>query len=575
MATGEEVTSAGRRWRVPASGLAGLFFGAAGLLHAVAFPPLDLPEAAYVFALPILLWGLFRDKVRGEGVLLYGAGFLSWAILLGWLRNVTDHLEFPLAGLLGWLALLALAAVLALFWWGWGLAALWTMRRVRWGGAVVRLAAMVGLAAGWVVLEWLRGWVAGGFPWLPLGASQWQRALLLQVVSLGGAGALGFVLILFNVGLSLYLQRLWRFRRGRWWQRISPEFYVAIGLLLGAVGYGLSTAGLATTERVKGPRLGFVQPNAGVVEKWDNALTRRNLKTLTDLTLYGRYLGAEVILWPETPAPGRVWGTAWLRDYVEGLSRDAGVPILLGALVGDGGETSPLYNGVVWVSPETGLWAEGFYAKRKLVPFGEYIPMAEWLPFIEGLVPQSGQFSAGEEAVLLPIETVGSGASAEENGEERAGFRRTRAGPLVCYEDVFSRLALANVQAGADWHYVATNNAWFGEEGGAYQHAAHSVLRAVETRRPVVRCGNAGWSGWIDEYGQIQHVVVDESGTIYFQGVDVAEFSLSAYWRNRDSFYVKAFSWFPLLWIGLVGIGGGIVLLGNGLGNPGKPEKAD
>ena len=79
-------------------------------------------------------------------------------------------------------------------------------------------------------------------------------------------------------------------------------------------------------------------------------------------------------------------------------------------------------------------------------------------------------------------------------------------------------MARESARGGADLFFVATNNAWYGEEGGAEQHAAHSVLRAVENRRPVMRAGNGGWSGWIDSYGTVRDLLVDSEGTIYFRG---------------------------------------------------------
>src|SRR5690606_25613053 len=113
----------------------------------------------------------------------------------------------------------------------------------------------------------------------------------------------------------------------------------------------------------------------------------------------------------------------------------------------------------------------------------------------------------------------------------------TLLGPLICYEDIFPRLARRSVAAGAEVLVVNTNNGWFGEGAAAYQHAAHSVLRAVETRRPVLRAGNSGWSGWIDECGAIRAVLTKDpetgavraepaergpraegAGTIYFRG---------------------------------------------------------
>jgi apolipoprotein N-acyltransferase len=114
----------------------------------------------------------------------------------------------------------------------------------------------------------------------------------------------------------------------------------------------------------------------------------------------------------------------------------------------------------------------------------------------------------------------------------------------VCYEDTFPQLARMNALAGSDALVVLTNDAWYGEGGEAYQHAAHSVLRAVETRRPVLRCGNGGWSGWIDEFGVSRYVLTDDDGSVYFRGVGVVNVTRDERWIGRDSFYVEHGDWF-------------------------------
>ena len=140
-----------------------------------------------------------------------------------------------------------------------------------------------------------------------------------------------------------------------------------------------------------------------------------------------------------------------------------------------------LINGVFKISPTNGL-DPAFYAKRRLVPFGEYVPF----PFdsvLKSFGAVQGSFNKGESLSLIPMTL---------NGHTFAF------GSLVCYEDMFPDLARASVLGGADVLFVATNDAWYGEEGAAHFHAAHSTLRAVENRRPVLRSGNAGWSGWLD-----------------------------------------------------------------------------
>ena len=111
------------------------------------------------------------------------------------------------------------------------------------------------------------------------------------------------------------------------------------------------------------------------------------------------------------------------------------------------------------------------------------------------------------------------------------------------------------MRSGADVLAVLTNSAWYGEGGAAYQHAAHAVLRAVETRRPVLRCGNGGWSGWIDEFGGVRSVVTNEAGTIYFRGTRTVSVTRDQRWIGQESVYVRYGDWFVLLCFGLALLG--------------------
>jgi apolipoprotein N-acyltransferase len=289
----------------------------------------------------------------------------------------------------------------------------------------------------------------------------------------------------------------------------------------------------------------------GVTQKWDPKLVRDNLQTLKDLSTYASYLGAEFILWPEAPTPLPIKGNDSMRQWVEGLSTDLGIGILAGNVAREGSVSDPdrkWFNAVFHVDPERGVNVEHYYAKRHLVPFGEYVPLSELFPFYGKFVPLEGAFMTGKSAKPLQVES-----SVIDVG---------KVGNLICYEDIFPSLARANTMAGADWHFVGTNNVWFGEEAGAWQHAAHSVLRAVETRRPVVRCGNAGWSGWIDEFGHIRHVMLDNNASIYFQGVEVINFHRNSWWANRLSLYVQNGDWFVALCAGAALFGLGFIRFG-------------
>lgn len=507
-------------------------------LYTLAFPPFPLAEAAYVFAVPILAGFAFLGVQRFSFLQFFIGGWLSWIVLIFWLRHFTSHLTFFLAPILSWGAMLALAAVLGLFWAAWFAAARYVFERALKRTTLVRVLSILGLASLWVVLEWVRTWLFTGFPWLPLAVSQWDRSLILQISSLTGQWGVSFVLIAFNLGLGFYLWRLWYYRRQRWWVRLSPEFYSALGILFAAIGFGLYSAG-ELRQQTEVARFAFVQPNLRGYEKWDPAKARESFDVLEEMTELASYLKPDVILWPESPTPLPVKGNDSVRDWVESLSTAVDTPILMGNMAMEESEDTAnrWYNTVFWVGPEEGARLDDYYRKRHLVPFGEYVPLSGVLPFIRKVVPLEGQFFPGDSANLIT-------ARIKDDDIDFA--------PLICYEDIFPSLARESVRKGGDIFYVATNNTWFGEEGGAYQHAAHSVLRAVETRRPVLRCGNAGWSGWIDEFGHTRHFVGNDTGSIYFQGADAVDVSWNPVWRGKQTLYVVYGDWLVYLSIVLV-----------------------
>jgi len=462
-------------------------------LRFLMFPPVSLAECAYVFLVPLLLvdWSGKRKRI----IFLSGwvSGFLFWASTLIWLRHVT------LPGTMGLAAILALFTGLWLLYYGRILRPL-EDRKSRSALWMVPLAG----AAGWVLLEWVRSWIFWGFPWNPVSVSQWNRPAVLYWVPVTGGWGLSFLLVWINLALARWLRRPCERWRGRGYltaaRKVPLALVVPLAVLL--VGAGWYFSQISRERPSSAVRVGFVQPYSTM--KWDREAVDRNLRKLWEETRSLAETDPQVLLWPESATPIPVIGEVSIRNGVEALSREMDAPILMGnmAFYPEKG----LYdNAIFLVQPDGGLMAE-YYIKRELVPFGEFIPFRAQLPFLEKIVPIGLDCRRGTEVVLFPFPS---------SGEDPRG---DRIGPLICYEDVFPGLARDTVRAGADWLFVATNNVWYGEEAGAYQHAAHAVLRAVETRRPVLRSGNAGWSGWIDEWGHVRRRVVDPRGTIYFQG---------------------------------------------------------
>jgi apolipoprotein N-acyltransferase len=485
------------------------------VLTYVAFPPVNIGEAGYVMLLPAALWAYRRPKFKPFVWAVLGAQIVAWTWLLGWVSNVS------------WLGLALLGPVVGLLNGAWFLAAWWWIPRLRGHRVLIRILALWSLAALWVMAEWFRGWIFGGFPWLPLAASQWARPLVLQSASFGGAWMVSFVLVCFNLGAAAYAHRIF-FEGATGLRKRSPEFMWSLMLLVFSSFPFLGD--MMNQQRRKIARVGFVQPAIPQGQKWDPARAMDVLRTIEQTTFDANDRGIpEIIVLPEAVAPWALFRDPNVQPWLESLAKRTGKPLLLGSVFSEGsGADERWFNGAFVVDPVTGLQPEG-YAKRKLVPFGEFVPFRSVLGWLEKFVPIGGDFQPGQSTRPLTIV---------------AGRNFVPVGVLICYEDIFPRLARESVLEGAEMLAVLTNNGWFGEGGAAYQHATHSVLRAVENRRPLIRVGNSGWSGWIDEFGNVRLNLRDERGSVYFRGAQSANVSRDQRWANRQSFYTQHGDWF-------------------------------
>ena len=496
------------------------------VLAVLSFPPFKAPEFAYAMLVPGIYWAYTRPPLKLYALTLLGAQAVTWTILLGWLHNVT------------WLGLLLLGPVIGIWVGIWYLAAGWALPRILGQPTMIRLLVVLGLAGTWVVIEWTRTWLLGGFPWLPLSASQWERGSILQIAAFTGAYGVSFVLVMMNLGFAAYAHRLFR-EPGTGINKRSQEFFLALFLLLACVSIHFQESFNRRGHAAPLARIAVVQPYVPQDVKWDPDRAPAILDILQTTTLEAAALRPDLIIWPESVMPLSVRGDELAEAFVETLVKRAKVPLLLGsnAVEHQGAPTETWYNAALLVTPDEGV-GERYYAKRQLVPFGEYVPFRPLLGWLNKFVPiGEGDFGQGESSspIIVPLR----GAP-------------TVFGPLICYEDIFPHLARRSALAGASVLAVLTNNGWFGEGGAAYQHAAHSVLRAVETRRPLIRVGNGGWSGWIDEFGIVRSTVTNDSGSIYFRGVRAIDVTHDVRWAEQNSFYTEYGDWFVLVSAGLL-----------------------
>jgi apolipoprotein N-acyltransferase len=504
--------------------VAAAVFVVTALLTVLSFPPYKTPEFAYAFASPALLWAYRRPSFKLFAGVVLGANMLAWIIVLSWVHYVS------------WLGMVLIGCLVGVWVGVWFLAAWWLLPRMPSRGMIERILGVFGLAALWVLIEWSRTWLLSGFPWLTLGTSQWQRVSVLQIASYTGASGVSFVLIAMNVSFAAYAHRLF-FEHKVGLQRRSQEFFACLFLLVVCVTLHVRECFNRGAYTVDLGRVTLVQPYIPQKIKWEASEAPGILAVLERSVLTAGRGKPDLILLPEATTPMAVRGEEDSRQWVEKLTQKAGAPLIFGSLaIENKDKPNELWYNAVFVSkPDTGI-DPAYYAKRHLVPFGEYVPLRFALGWLSKVVPVGDDFESGKEARSLVLNIRG---------------HIVPFGPLICYEDIFPSLARSSVRSGAEVLLVLTNDAWYGESAAAEQHAAHSVMRAVETRRPVLRCGNTGWSGWIDEFGSVRTVLTNKDGKIFIRANVSMEVTRDFRWIGRQSFYVMHGDWFVAVCAGL------------------------
>ncbi|EDY81417.1 apolipoprotein N-acyltransferase [Verrucomicrobiia bacterium DG1235] len=479
------------------------------LFYVASFPPYGVNEAAFVFLVPFVVWLSFGPSFRSVFLTGLGMGWASWFVMIFWLHHVT------------WVGMVLLAGVMGLHFAGWAVGTAWLARRALGEGMWRGLPLAIGASALWVIFEHIRTHIFTGFPWLPLSASQVTEPIMLQSASIFGSWVVSFALALFNFGIAAYLLRLVEYARTKK-RGICPEFYLSLSFMVAISFLVLRLS--SGQQREAAFKALVVQPNIPQNQKWDLEFEREIIGSLEQFTLSHRTFQPDAAFWPETVLPYPLNDDGHMETWATRLATGFGTPVFAGAMgiEGEKGERD-WFNSVFLVRPEYGLFPL-YYSKQHLVPFGEYIPLRWLWPWMEKVVPINGDILPGEKSQLLPL-----------NLEETT----VRIGSLICFEDVFPAIARDAVREGAGVLFVATNSAWYGRSSAAAQHMAHSVLRAVETRRPVLRVGNDGWTGWIDEYGS----VIEEIDPWVRQS-EIFEITRDRRWIGKQTFYVQHGDWF-------------------------------
>jgi len=441
-----------------------------GALLACTFPKVDFGPLAWIALVPLLL-AVLGHGPRAAFRIGWVAGVVFFLATLYWLV-LTIGTYTNLSPLVSVGPLILLCAFLALAF-GTFAAGCELARR---NGAELALVA----PPLWVLMEWVRTYILGGFPWVSLGYSQYRATYLVQFVELTGVYGLSALVVLVNVVVYGAVRR--------WLSGEAPStrgMLAVTGLLVALVAGGYwRVQEIAALPVVGSMRVGFIQGNVAQDVKWDPAYQASTIDHYEKLTTAAAADGAELVVWPEAAAPFFFQEEGELRTRILDLARRLKIWLVVGSPAFSlEGRTLLMHNRAYLVGPDGR--ADQSYDKMELVPFGEYVPLKSLFFFVDKVVEGVGDFRAGTAPVVFRT--------------PRGNF-----GALICYEGIFPNLTRQFVHDGADFLLNITNDAWFGRTSAPYQHLAMATLRAVENRVPLVRVANTGFSAMVDADGTIR-----------------------------------------------------------------------
>jgi len=326
--------------------------------------------------------------------------------------------------------------------------------------------------AAWVLVEWLRGWVLTGFPWMAFGYANIDTAFAAYAPIAGVYGVSFAVVLTAAAILAVIMSR-------------GAQRWIAMGFVLAPWGFGVALGFVNWTEEAGEPiRITILQAGVPQDQKWLAEQKQATLDFYRDETRIAR--DSEIVVWPEVAVPSLLSRETAFISQLQSDARENSQTILFGILEdaeSRGGQL--IYNSVIALDGER----QQAYRKRHLVPFGEYFPVPdkvrEWMRMMN--LPHS-DLSAGEDYPSL-IETAGG----------------QRLGVAICYEDAYStELLYAVPDAGILIN--ASNDGWFGDSIATYQHLQIAQMLSLEFGRPTVRSTNTGISAFISHTGELLKV---------------------------------------------------------------------
>lgn len=336
-------------------------------------------------------------------------------------------------------------------------------RWFRYDGSVIPM--LIGFPAIWGLVEWCRGWMFTGFPWLEISYSQVDTPLA------------GYAPLFGSYGVAWVMTLTVSYVVAAWSRRVSWKHSTAVIVIVFAGGYALKS--ISWTTPVGAPiSVALLQGNVSQDVKWRPEQRQPTIDLYVAMTREN--WDADLIVWPETALPAFYHQARELIEQLGKEARDTQTDVLIGIPVMDLA-TRRYYNSMV----STGT-NEQSYSKQHLVPFGEFIPWNSVLGrLMEIMQVPLPDFSVAPSSPVLMLAGQPMGIS-------------------ICYEDAFGNEVIRALPR-ATALINASNDAWFGDSLAPHQHLQMARMRSIETQRPMLRVTNTGVTAVIDHRGTVTH----------------------------------------------------------------------
>lgn len=437
-----------------------------GLLLFLSFPKYGSGWLAWIALVP-LFFALRKAASITQGFILgFITGIVSYIGIIYWIAFVIVNYGYlPLY--LGIILMLLLACYLSLY------IALFA------GGIFYfrdKIALYLAAPVLWVCLEYCKSFLLTGFPWENLGYSQYLNFYLIQFADIAGVFGLSFLIVIVNATIFAVINK----RSRKEYALAAVVFLVLAGVYI----YGFCRLNQVNKvmQNAPGMEVSLIQGNIDQSIKWNENYQRETLNIYEQLSLKNAPANGSLIIWPETAAPFRFQDINNLHDQITNLSHETKSWLLFGSVSSlQKKDSNEYFNSAYLLSPSGEI--KGKYDKVHLVPYGEYVPLRNFFPFVNKLTAGIGDFGTGAGYYPLSL------------GDKKIGI-------LICYEAILPFAARMYKNRSAELLVSITNDAWFGTTSAPFQHFSMSIFRAVETRLYLARSANTGISGIIDPTGK-------------------------------------------------------------------------